>query len=82
MVTDSQWVLRLRRKHFSTLLQGNDDSNTAFRDIVPNPIDDAGMEIPPPIHEEVKGAIIHLKNNKAADPNGLPLNCLIPAVMS
>ena len=52
-VTDTQGVLRLWRKHFSTLLQGYDDTNTAFRYAVPNPIDDDGVEIPPPSQEVV-----------------------------
>ena len=47
-------------------------TNTASRDVVPNPIDDDGVEIPPPSHEEVKVAITLLKNNKAAGPDGLP----------
>ena len=34
LVTDLQRVQRLWRKHFSSLLQGDDDTNTAFRDIV------------------------------------------------
>ena len=71
LVTDPQVVLRLWRKHFSTLLQGDDNTNAAFRD-VPNPIDDDGMKIPPPSREEVQVAIMHLKNNKAAGPDGLP----------
>ena len=49
LVTDPQGVLRLWRKHFSTLLQGDDNANAAFRD-VPYPIDDDGVEIPPPSH--------------------------------
>ena len=49
LVTDPQGVLRLWRKHFSTPLQGADDTNTAFRDVVPNPIDDDGVEISPHI---------------------------------
>ena len=34
------------------LLQGDDDTNNAFRDVVPNPINDDGVEIPPPCHED------------------------------
>ena len=30
------------------------------------------MEIPPPSYEEVEVAIMRLKNNKAAGPDGLP----------
>ena len=71
LVTDPQGVLRLYRKHFSTLLRGEDDTNTAFRDVDPNLIDDDDVEIPPPSHEEVKVAIMRLKNNKAAGPDGL-----------
>ena len=66
MVTDPQVVLRLWRKRFSTLLQGNDDNNTAFRDVVPNPIDNDGVEVPPPRNKKVKVANMRLKNNKAA----------------
>ena len=73
LVTDPQGVLRLWRKHFSTLLQDDDDTNAAFRDVVQNLIDDDdGMEIPPPSHEEVKVAITRLKNNKAASRDGFP----------
>ena len=32
---------------------------------------DGGMEIPPPSHEEVKVAVMSLKNNKATGPDGL-----------
>ena len=56
LVTDPHGVLRLWRKYFSTLLQGNDDINTAFRDVVPNLIVDDGVEIPSLSHEEVKVA--------------------------
>ena len=65
-------MLRLWRKYFSTLLQGDNGTNTACRDVVPNPINDNGVEIPPPSHEEVKVAIMRLKNNKAAGSDGLP----------
>ena len=51
IMTDTQGVIRLWRKHLSTLLQGDDDTNTASRDDVPNPLDDDGVEIPPPSHE-------------------------------
>ena len=57
----------LCRKHFSTLLQGDDNTNAAFRDVL-NPIDDDIVEIPPPSHEEVEVAIMP--------------NCLRPDVMS
>ena len=60
------------RKFFSTVLQGDDDTNTAFRDVVPNPIDDDGVEVSPPSHEEVKVAIMHVMNNKAAGSDGIP----------
>ena len=72
LVTDPQGVLRLWRKHFSTLLQSDDDTNTAFMNVVHNPIDDDGVEIPPPSHEGVNVAITRLKNNKAAGPDRLP----------
>ena len=39
---------------------------------VPNPINDDGVEISAPGHEVVKFAIMRLKKNKAAGPDGLP----------
>ena len=36
------------------------------------PIDDDGLEIPLPSHNELRVAIQRLKNNKAAGPDGLP----------
>ena len=71
-VTNPQGVLRLWLKHFSSLLQGDCDTNITFKDVVPNPIDDDSVEISPPSHEEVKVAIMRLENNKAAGPDGLP----------
>ena len=38
----------------------------SFRNDVSNPIDDDGVEIKPPAHEEIKVEIIRFKNNKAA----------------
>ena len=58
-------------RHFSTLLQCDDNTNAAFRDVL-NPIDDNGVEISPPSYEELKVAIMRLKNNKAAGPDDLP----------
>ena len=53
--------------HFSTLLRGEGDINAATReDSEPAQIDDDGVEIPPPSHNEVRVAIQRLKNNKAA----------------
>ena len=49
LVTDPERV----EKQFSSLLQGDGDTNTAIKDIVPNSIDNDGMVIPPPSHEEV-----------------------------
>ena len=57
LVTDPQGGLW--RNHFATLLQGDDDTNTAFRNVL-NPIDDDGVEIPPPSHEKLKVAIMRL----------------------
>ena len=57
-------------KYFSNLLQNDDDANTAFRDVVPNPSGDDGVEIPPPSHEPFKVTIMRLKNNKAAGFGG------------
>ena len=42
-----------------------------FRDIVSNQTDDDGVEILPPSYEEVKVAIMRLKTNKVAGPDGL-----------
>ena len=50
--TGPQGVLRLWRKHYYTLLEGDDDTNTVFRDAVLNPIDDDCVEIASPTHEE------------------------------
>ena len=72
MGTDSQGVLRLWRKYFSTLLQGDGDTNTAFRVVVPNQIDDGDVKISSPSHEKVKVAIMRLKTNRTAGPDGLP----------
>ena len=72
MVTYPHAMLRLWRKYFSTLIQGDDDINTAYRGIVPNAIDDDGVEIPPTSHEAVKVATMRLKPNKAARLDGLP----------
>ena len=58
LVTDAQGVLRLWSRHFSMLLQGDDDINSATIEISePAPIDDDGREIPPPSHNEVRVAI-------------------------
>ena len=46
---------------------------TATReDSEPASIDDDGVEIPPPSHNKDRVAIQRLKNNKAAEPGGLP----------
>ena len=71
-MTDAQGVLRLCRHHFTTLLRGDGDINSGTReDSEPAPIDDDGVEILPPSHNEVRVAIQRLKNNKAAGPDGL-----------
>ena len=64
-------LLRSWRKHYST--QGDINTITAFRNYVPNPIDDGGVKLPPHNHEEVKVAIIRLKNNKVVGPDELPV---------
>ena len=46
-------------------------TNTAYRYVLLNPIDDGGVEIPPSSYEEVIFAIIRLENNKAAGPDDL-----------
>ena len=67
----SQGVPRLWRKHFYTLVRADYDINTTFRDDVPNVVNDDGMDILPPRQEEVKNAMMQLKNNKAAGPDDL-----------
>ena len=55
LVTDAQVMLRLWRHHFATLLRGNGDINAATREeSEPAPIDDVGIEILPPSHNEVR----------------------------
>ena len=82
LVTDPQGVLRLWRKHFSTLLQGDDDTNTTFIDVILNPIDDDDVEIPSLSHEEVKSRLRGLKTIKRQVLKASSLNCLRPDVMS
>ena len=67
-------VLRLWRHHFSTLLRGDGNNEAATKDDNESaPIEDNGIEIPPPSHNEVRVAIQRLKNNKGAEPDGLPV---------
>ena len=64
----------------------DDDTNTDFRDVVLNPTDDDGVEIPPPSNEKVKVAIMRLKNFYAIGPdeegmlNDWNLNVLCPVL--
>ena len=54
-------------------MQGDGDINAATgEDSEPAPIDDDGIEIPPPSHNEVRIAMQQLKNKKAARLDGLP----------
>ena len=64
-------------------LRGDGDINSLAReDSEPTPIDDDGIEVPPPSHNEIRVAIKRLKNNKATGPDGLPLlSCLRPEAM-
>ena len=64
------------------MLQSDDDTNTYSIDVVPKPIDDDEVEIPPPSHEEVKVAITRLENIERQALMASPLNCLKPDVMS
>ena len=82
LVTDPPGMLRLWRKYFSTLLQGDDDTNIAFRHVVPNAIEDDSEEISPPSHEDIKIALCILKTVKRQVLMTFPLNCLRPGVMS
>ena len=59
-------------KHFCTLQRGDDDTNIAFGHVILNPIDDNGLAVPLPSHEELKVTIMRLKNNKATGPDDLP----------
>ena len=45
-------VLRLWRNHFSTILRDGDINSATGEDSEPAPIDDDGVEIPPPSHNE------------------------------
>ena len=73
LVIDAQAVQRLWRHYFSTLLRDNADINADTREYSePAPIDDDGVEIPPPSHNELGVAIQRFKNNKAAVPDDLP----------
>ena len=54
-------------------MRSEGDINAATsEDSEPATIDDDGVEIPPPSHNEIRVAIQRLKNNKAARPDGLP----------
>jgi len=70
LVTDVQSMLSLWREHFSQLLAGDDDNNSAGEQAALVAEDE--VEIPPPSHDEVRIAIQRLKNNKAAGADGLP----------
>ena len=61
------------------MLESDDYTKTAFRDVIPNQIDGDGVEIPPPSHEEVNVAIMQFKNDGLM---AFPLNYLRPNVMS
>ena len=54
LVTDAQGMLRLCRHYFSTLLRGDGEIKSATRDKDSEaaPIDDDGVEMPPPNHNE------------------------------
>ena len=67
-----QKVLRLWRKHFSTLLQGDEDVSIPFTDVVPNTIDDNRVEISPPSYEVIKVA-----QTAATGPDGVPVELKI-----
>ena len=74
LTTDAQGVLRLWRHHFSSLLRSEGDINAATReDSEQAPIDDDGVEIPPPSHNDVRLAIQRLKNNKAGGDEHVPV---------
>ncbi|XP_060665754.1 uncharacterized protein LOC132798055 [Drosophila nasuta] len=72
LVTDTQCTLRLWRAHFSKLLAGDDGTNPAIGGSNPIPPIDDNVDIPLPSHDEVRVAIMRLKNNKAAGADGLP----------
>ncbi|XP_062137632.1 uncharacterized protein LOC133846936 [Drosophila sulfurigaster albostrigata] len=72
LVTDTQCTLRLWRAHFSKLLAEDDGTNPAIGGSSPIPPIDDNVDIPLPSHDEVRVAIMRLKNNKAAGADGLP----------
>ena len=72
LVADSQSALRIWREHFSSLLQGDDDPNSANREIASAPPIELDDEVPPISYDEVNIAIMRLKNNKAVGVDGLP----------
>ncbi|XP_037930779.1 uncharacterized protein LOC119665622 [Teleopsis dalmanni] len=73
LVTDTQNVLKVWKEHFSKLLSGDDNINSAIEEMPSvSPIENDDVEIPPPSHNEVRVAIQRLKNNKAAGADGLP----------
>ena len=78
---DDHGNLRLWRKHFSTLLQDDEDPNIAFRDVVPNPIDNDGLEISRPSYKS-KSGLCALKIIKRQVLMASLLNYLSPDAMS
>ncbi|XP_067633297.1 uncharacterized protein [Eurosta solidaginis] len=71
LVTDVQRALRLWREHLSALLNG--ENYLPHRDDEPeSAIDGDGIDIPPPVYDEVRITITRLKNNKTAGADGLP----------
>ncbi|XP_037928856.1 uncharacterized protein LOC119663271 [Teleopsis dalmanni] len=73
LVTDTQNVLKVWKEHFSKLLSGDDNINSAIEEMPSvSPIENDDVEIPPHSHNEVCVAIQRLKNNKAAGADGLP----------
>ena len=82
-MTEAEGALGLWRHHFSTVLRGDCDINSATREnSEPASIDDDGIKIPPPSHKEVRDTIQRLKNNNAAGPDGLPTKLFLSGVIS
>ncbi|XP_054745770.1 uncharacterized protein LOC129250151 [Anastrepha obliqua] len=72
LVTDIQSSLKLWREHFSNFLKS--DSCACHRECEDpdTPIDDDGIDVTLPDHDEMRIAITQLSNDKAAGADGLP----------
>lgn len=72
-MTDTDSWLRIWKEHFSKLLVSG--SSSGNEDIT-EPIPDDNIECIPPSQNEAEMAVAMLKNNKAAEADGLPAELL------